>query len=296
MNIIFEVSGGLGKHIASTAVCAAIKNNYPDSNLIVVCGYPDVFLNNPNIYRCIGYNNDPYFYYNYVHNKQTKFLLGDPYQQDSYVKGNEHLIQAWVHMFNMRYSQELPKLYLSEVEKINAKQMIVSDKPTLFFQPFGGPPSQPYVYNWNRDLSPEFAQKIADILSEKYSVIHVKNKEQLKLNRTTPLDNLEYRQLFALLLESKNRLFIDSFMQHAAAALDLPSVVCWITNTPQSLGYETHKNICPVNQLEPLDQRGAFYQKYSFYGGQLFACPFKDLSEIYNMQDLFQSIESIHNK
>ena len=42
---IFHVEGGLGKHIAATAVAKTIKNNYPDRKLIVVCAYPEVFLN-----------------------------------------------------------------------------------------------------------------------------------------------------------------------------------------------------------------------------------------------------------
>jgi hypothetical protein len=47
MNIIFQISGGIGKCVMATAVCEAIKKQYPDSRLIVVSGYADVFLNNP---------------------------------------------------------------------------------------------------------------------------------------------------------------------------------------------------------------------------------------------------------
>ncbi len=34
---IFQINGGLGKHIAATAVGQAIKAAYPDRELIVVC-------------------------------------------------------------------------------------------------------------------------------------------------------------------------------------------------------------------------------------------------------------------
>ena len=46
-NVVFFVQGGIGKHIASTAVVECIKNNHPDREIIVVCPYPEVFLNNP---------------------------------------------------------------------------------------------------------------------------------------------------------------------------------------------------------------------------------------------------------
>ena len=51
MNIIFQIDGGLGKSIMATAMVKVIKKRYKNSNLIVVTSYPDVFLNNPNIFE-----------------------------------------------------------------------------------------------------------------------------------------------------------------------------------------------------------------------------------------------------
>ncbi len=49
---------------------------------------------------------------------------------------------------------------------------------------------------------------------------------------------------------SKKRLLIDSFSQHASAALGVQSVVCWIGNNPDVLGYNTNLNIKP--NVEPI--------------------------------------------
>jgi hypothetical protein len=49
MKIIFQVDGGIGKSVAATAVCKAIKAQYPNDELIVVTGYPQVFICNPGI-------------------------------------------------------------------------------------------------------------------------------------------------------------------------------------------------------------------------------------------------------
>jgi len=55
MNIIFEINGGIGKNIMATAVCKAIKTQYPNDKLIVVTAYNDVFIYNPNVDRCFNF-------------------------------------------------------------------------------------------------------------------------------------------------------------------------------------------------------------------------------------------------
>ena len=47
MNIIFQINGGIGKCVLATSVFPGIKETFPDSKLIVMSGYPEVFLNNP---------------------------------------------------------------------------------------------------------------------------------------------------------------------------------------------------------------------------------------------------------
>ena len=54
-NIIFICDGGIGKNIVGTAVVRAIKKQFPDKNIIVVAGCPDVFMYNPNVYRTYNF-------------------------------------------------------------------------------------------------------------------------------------------------------------------------------------------------------------------------------------------------
>ena len=63
-NVIFQINGGIGKCIAATAVCSAIKKKYNEYDLIVLSGYPEVFLNNPNIKKSLAFQNISYFYFN----------------------------------------------------------------------------------------------------------------------------------------------------------------------------------------------------------------------------------------
>jgi len=62
MNIVFQINGGIGKCVMATAVCEAIKKQYPDSKLIVISAYPDAFLNNPHVYRAFAFGDLSYFY------------------------------------------------------------------------------------------------------------------------------------------------------------------------------------------------------------------------------------------
>jgi len=92
MNIIFQVNGGIGKVVASTAVCKAIKSKYPDSKLIVLSGYPEVFLGNPSVDRAYGFTQVTYFYEQYVENQEIMVFGNDPYFDTKHIRNEEHLI------------------------------------------------------------------------------------------------------------------------------------------------------------------------------------------------------------
>ena len=55
MTIIFQIDGGLGKSIMATAVLKAIRKQYKKANLIVVSGYPDVFIAKQNVKKVLGF-------------------------------------------------------------------------------------------------------------------------------------------------------------------------------------------------------------------------------------------------
>ena len=50
-------------------------------------------------------------------------------------------------------------------------------------------------------------------------------------------------ELVSTLLNSDKRILIDSCLQHAAAALKLPSVVLWNGTSPKVFGWDMHTNI-----------------------------------------------------
>jgi hypothetical protein len=238
--VVFFVQGGIGKHIAASAVAENISKNYPDRKLIVICPYPEVFINNPFIYRIYRSNSTQYFYEDFIKNKDTIFLGNEVYQSNEYIVENKHLIEAWCNMFGLKYTGENPKLFLNYAEVFNTAKKYNKNKPILVLQTDGGPEGS--NYNWARDLPEFLARDLIGSLKDKYHIYHIARPDQPSYEGTEKI-TLNFRDLFCLLTLSSKRLLIDSFAQHASAALMLPSVVCWIGTSPDKLGYNIHKNI-----------------------------------------------------
>src|SRR6266540_2833491 len=107
MKIIFQIDGGIGKSIAATAVCKAIKKQYPEDELVVITGYPEVFLCNPGM-KVFNFNDLRYFYEQYIDGQEIKIMSHNPYLETDFIKGGEHLIKVWCEMFDIKYNGELP--------------------------------------------------------------------------------------------------------------------------------------------------------------------------------------------
>ena len=88
------------------------------------------------------------------------------------------------------------------------------------------------------------AQKIVDHYSDDYHIFQVKKPTSESLDGVEviqdPMSNME---LVSILLNSEKRILIDSCLQHAAAALKLPSVVLWNRTSPKVFGWDIHTNV-----------------------------------------------------
>ena len=291
--IIFHIEGGLGKNIAATAVAKAIKKKHPEKELIIVTAWEEPWHNNPDIYRIYKFGTLNYFYDDFVKDKDSMIFMHDPYHTTPHIYGTEHLIKTWCELFDIPYDNEQPEIFLTPREIDYAKNQILVgiQKPILLIQTNGG--QQDLPYSWNRDLPMQLAQEIVNANAEKYHVIQIKSEKQLALNNVQHLTR-PFREVFAVMLFSQKRLFIDSFAQHAAAALGLPSVVTWITNKPNVFGYDMHDNIVSdveetykttkYSYLSPYNITGAI-NEYPYDTRQLF-----DINKI--MDALAQDKES----
>jgi hypothetical protein len=290
MNIIFQINGGIGKCVMATAVCEAIKKKYPDSKLIVVSGYADVFLNNPHVYRSYQYGGISYFYSEYIDGHDYKIFAHDPYVQTEYVEQKEHLIKTWCEMYDVPYNGEQPKIYLTGREVKFFENKFTSDRPILLLQTNGGAQTE-HKYSWARDIPSSVAVKVIDHFRLEYNVVHIRRDDQNQFEGTFGVSDT-FRALCVLISMSSKRLLIDSFAQHVAASMNLPSTVCWIANSPKVFGYTMHNNILANPFTTKPELRNSYFGKFNI-AGDLLEFPYNHEDEIFDVDKIIKSIEQL---
>jgi hypothetical protein len=282
---IFHIEGGLGKHVAATAVAQCIKNNYPDRVLIIVCAYPEIFLNLEFIDRVYRIGNTPYFYEDYIKDKDSKIFKHEPYFTDDHIHKKLPLIINWCKLFNLTYSGEQPSLKFNLRQKQVGSNKWKRDKPIMVIQTNGGPLNeQPYPYSWTRDIPYPIAKQLAEYYSKTHHVIQICRHEiNLIPGVESVKETMPNMELFYLLLMSEKRILIDSCLQHASAAMRLPSTVLWVGTSPETFGYEMHNNIVATipNTIKLPD---SYLFDYNF-NGLTHECPLLD-TNIFDINDI----------
>ena len=289
MNIIFDISGGLGKNILSTAVLKAIRTKNPKANVIVLTSYPDVFIGNPNVNKVIQHGTTTGIYKDYILNKKTKVFITDPYTTSDYLTESKHLIEIWCKLCEVPYNNELPELFISKTEVEYFAPFYQLEKPIMAIQPNGGPAEQPLKYSWVRDIPTPIINDVIQHYKKDYTIVHIKREDQIMYADTIgALDS--FRSIAVLLSLSSRRLLIDSSAMHIATALNLPSIVCWIGTSPKVFGYDMHGNIeanVPDKELNfdhPYLQRLPLFEDIS-------RCPYTELGSIFNSKDIIKALK-----
>ncbi len=289
---IFHIEGGLGKHVTATAVAHCIKNNHPDRKLIVVCAYPEIFLNLSYVDRVYRIGSTPYFYQDYIENKDSLIFKHEPYFTNEHIHKELPLVENWCRLYNLEYLGELPEIVFNVRQRQYGFKKWNRNRPVMVIQTNGGPLNeQPYPYSWTRDIPMHLAQKIVDVFANDYHIIQICRKEEQALTGVEVVtESMSNMELFSLLLFSQKRVLIDSCMQHAAAALNLPSTVLWIGTSPKTFGWETHNNIM-ATLPETVKLPDSYLFDYNFHG-TLHECPLLDLN-IFDESDVLNSIALI---
>lgn len=294
---IFHIQGGIGKHILATAVAKTIKNNHPDRNLIIVCAYPELFINLPFVSRVYKLGMTQYFYQEYIQNKDSIIFHNEPYFTTNHIHKKKHLIENWCDMYNLKYSGEKPELLFNKLQYDISQKFWKREKPIMVIHTNGGVMSQDSKpYSWTRDMPADIAQELVNHYKSDYNVFQVTKFNSVKLLGAehiyaTSNRMLSLMEFFSILLYSKKRIMIDSCMQHAAAALNLKSTVLWNGTSPKVFGYEIHDNITTE---VPCDFKlpGSYLFDFDFNGNE-FEYPYTEDVKLY---DVGKIIESVNNQ
>ena len=288
--LVWHIEGGLGKNIAATSLITSIKKKYADRKLILVVSYPEVFLNHPDIHRVYRVGMVSYFYDDFIKDKDTIVFKHEPYFQSDHIMKKKHLIENWCDLLGVKHEKQLPILYPNMIQKdimYNWKR----DRPTMILHTNGGPLQQNTLYSWTRDMPFGIANAIVEKYSNKYHIIQVGRDMGHAIPGAefvnAPLTNHE---LFSMLVLSDKRVLIDSSLQHAAAAMNLKSTVLWVGTSPNNFGYEMHSNVVakpPKGNVKMID---SYLFDYSFEGIS-HECPYMDANEMFDINDIFKSID-----
>lgn len=290
--VIFHIDGGIGKHIAATAVARCIKNNHPDRKLIVVCAWPMPFINLGFVNRVYSSSNVPYFYQDYIDGKDSLIFKHEPYFTTDHIHGSLPLIENWCKLYNLEYSGEQPEIEFNLREKQLANMLWQSNKPILLLQTAGGlyTDDKGPKYKWTRDMPPSLMQAIYDEFVNHYNIFQVTRPGAVTINGAAVVDKpFSIMELLTLVAKSSKRLLIDSCLQHGAAAMGLKSTVLWVGTNPKIFGYDIHDNIV-ANQKPEFKLPDSYLFNYNFEG-VTHECPYKDESEIFDIDKIIESLK-----
>ena len=292
MNIVFEISGGIGKNIIATVILELLRKKYSKDKIIVISDSKSIFVNNPHADIVVGFDERDFIFQSAFNNDKVDVLIKEVYNEPDYISNKGNIYEIWAKMYNLEYNGEKPKLYLSEEEKLTPLKLN-NTKPILVIHPQGGAIlkngenqlishyTKPLNYNWSRDLPIKFTKQIIKKYKDEYDIYYIKHPSQPMLYEgATPAD-FNIRGIISLLQQADKRILIDSFSQHMAAALNLPSTVYWVTTKPEMLGYTIHSNI----KSNPFE----FETKMNCYSGYnlvepLQSLPYRSTANIFNIK------------
>lgn len=293
---IFHVQGGIGKHVAATAVAQAIKNNHPDRKLIVVCAYAEIFNNLSFVDRVYTIGTTSYFYQNYVQGKDSIIFHHEPYFTTDHIHKKLPLIQNWCKLYGLEYNNEQPVVKFNKLQyDLSKKYWVKGSKPIMVIHTNGGlmtTDAKPYA--WTRDMPENLAQDLVDHYKKDYTIYQITKINSPKLKGANHVfasqqQTLSLMEYFSILLHSDKRILIDSSLQHAAAATNKPSTVLWNGTSPTVFGYDIHTNI---TTKIPYDFKlpGSYLFDFDFNGNEV-EYPFTDDQELFNIDDIIASVD-----
>ena len=297
---IMQIQGGLGKHIAATAVAQVIKRTYPDRELVIVCAWPELWASLPFVYRVFPLGNTQYFYESYVEGKDSLIFAQEPYFTTTHINKTHKLVESWCLMHGLEYQGEQPTLKINIEQKKairNFYEPKFEGKPFLLMHTNGGLYTNERPYCWSRDMPFEIAEKVAKHFKKSHFIMQVTRPSSPRLEdvfvRSEQLSNTELCGLVEL---SDKRLLIDSSLQHAAAAFKLPSTVLWNATSSVIFGHSLHDNI----QAKPKPAKslpGSYLFDYAFDANENeFPYEDDDLKDLFDIDRIIDSLERQTNE
>lgn len=304
-NIVFISEGGIGKVVASTAVVKRLREEYPDKKIIVLSGCPELFAYDPNVDEALRFDNPNKFYDRYIRDKESHIFKIEPYVQNDYINNDRHLLDVWCEECGVERKGANPTLHFLKNEYELAKTLhdeITENgkKKLIMFQWIGGLVPQDNkevtlldnkLKMHRRSIPKTVAQQVVNKLVAKgYAVGNIAHENFPAMSGSTRIF-YNLRATLALLKYAEGFVGIDSFLHHAAVAMNLKGVVVWGGTNPKKLGYEGQINLAKVACKTPFCHRPDSYLYDGDAHSGLWNCPYDEACLDWTSDEIMKAFE-----
>ncbi len=276
-NYYLRVDGGIGRCIAATGAVKQFAINHPKDKTYVVSSFHYIFENIDELERVYNIGT-PYLYEDHI--SKGIFLEPEPYNNFKYYKDEKHLATTFNFLLNQSDEFVKPIINLTENELTEGKQFVEqmrkeNNKKIVLIQPWGSQggllvdKDKVKIDESYRSFGWEFGKKLNDkLLSENYLPFLIKTPNQVGFKDSKTFNNLPVRKIIALLPFVDGIIACDSFLHHAAEAVNAscPTVVLWGATNPKNLAYDNQSNI--VSWKTPLFEPNRVPHDHAYYVGK----------------------------
>ena len=241
MDRIIYADGGIGRVLCLTPAIRTLKNREPDDRIVVVTGWPDVFVNNRDVSKIYPFSHH-YMWDDVV--RHGILYNPEPYQDYRYYTQQHHIIQSFDYLINgIDSSQPAPIINLTPqlvrfgIELVEHIKKESGKKHVVAFQPFGatanfdGEITDPSY----RSLPFQTAIKIAEAASDWGMMFNCCNIDLDHVNVWRRESSLT--ELFAIVAACDYVISIDSLLGHVGAAFQKPGLHLLGSTYAENVGY-----------------------------------------------------------
>ena len=246
----YIIEGGIGKQVAFTAFINAHAKK--DKHKIqILTPYVDIFGGNTNVKFALDAH---------TISQQDKRVLDsdnifycEPYKSN-YLKGGISLIHSYCKLFGVKFLETMRPKMFTDHYKEQAKA-IAGDDDFIVMQFSGGqapagfnPQNQYFSNDPTRNYHPHLAQKVIDMIREKYKDLKIFNfslPNEPKYEETEQPELMPFAQWHEVLKlpNCKGFISVDSCLNHFARSAGRRGVVIWGGTRWTQLGYKQNVNI-----------------------------------------------------
>lgn len=265
---LITIEGGLGKNVMFTALLPELKKRYED--IYILSPYYDIFKCCPEVTDAFPFGAGT-LYQELVLDKDTDVLWKEPYSNQSFIKKECHLFEAWAEEIGITLEKkgidyipnmsciaeafpqikELAEKYKKEWNKYCIVQFTGGQSP---LSPMVDDKGQPVLYNERQEAIKRNyykGQELVDLIHKEYpdlKIVHFGLKNEPTYRDTIKIE-VPYLT-YSLLAESAEFIVCtDSSLQHLSTGKCKNMTVIWGETRPEHFGYSVNKNICAKHVL-----------------------------------------------